>query len=575
MMHLLVTNVFQGYLHRATHYLLILYILLTRSAHLEAVYNGEVRLVNGNSLNEGRVEVYFDGQWGTVCDDNWDIADASVVCRSLGFEKAEEAKSGAAYGEGSGPIVLDDVNCDGTEKYLAQCSSQGWLNHNCGHGEDAGVVCQSKPDFNPGKFILDHSGSFSEDLGLLYDSQQDCDLNITLLVGENNTEHKRLCAHTLILRTNSEASFLLQTGNDLLMLQVDEECLPNVNSFLRYFYSRQLNITADSVKCFHKLASAYYVPVLQAYCAQVFPALTPLDPSFRIQLDLYDYSLATGDAQLQNVLMQHLAWNCDALTHTEAWKALTPEKMEALLSRTDLVIESEWSLLKALDLWAQSQTIVTMGGLAKKIRFPMLLPEQLFEFKFNLTLYKDHENIFEREVMEAFEFHTVPFKSLEQYKLHELRGDQYVPRFYTGLSWSKDLNVQFLRQQSVSDNYFTAAPSLSFRTMKHPSFLFLGQNISWSLTSLSSAQKKQSDGLSSPDSCPILHLEQRDSTDDTIQYENKALFLCQGFYVTSVADFTNGTAVVPDAVPATASFLCPSGHSSFIVVIRPSYKLDA
>lgn len=349
--------------------------------------------------------------------------------------------------------------------------------------------------------------------------------------------------------------------------------LPSTHS-LRYFYSRQLNITVDSVKCFHKLASAYRVPGLQAYCTQVFPALVRLDPSFRIQLELYDYSLASRDSQLQDVIMQYLAWNCDALTRTEAWKGLTPEKMEALLSRTDIVTESEWSLLRALDNWAQSQTNVTMKGLVEKIRFPMLFPEQLLEFQFNLTFYKDYEIIFQRKIMEAFEFHTVPFKLLKQYKRHELRDDQYISRFYIGLSWSKALNKMLLTQPSISNSFYTAVPSLSFRTMKHPSFLFKGQNISWSFTSLTSVQKRQTDGFSSSDSFPILHLEQRDPSDDTIQYENKALFLCQGFYVTSVIDFTNGTAVVPDSTPA-ASFPCPSEQSSIIVVIRPSYKLNA
>ncbi|XP_020669604.3 galectin-3-binding protein [Pogona vitticeps] len=567
MMHL-VASIFHGCLHRATFCLLMLCILLSCTAPSQALYNGAVRLANGNSLNEGRVEVYFDGQWGTVCDDNWDITDASVVCRSLGFEKAEEAKTSAAYGEGSGPILLDDVSCVGTEMHLGQCSSPGWLNHNCGHGEDAGVVCYNNPDFNPGKFLLDHSGSFSEDLSKLYDSQQDCDLNIIVLVAENNTEYKRLCAHRLILRASSEASFLLQKGNDSWILQVEEECLPNVNNFLRYFYTRQLNITVDSVKCFHKLASVYHVPRLRAYCTQVFPALIPLDPSFRVQLELYDYSLASGDAQLQDVILQYLAWNFDALTHTEAWKALTPDKMEGLLSCTELVTESEWSLLRALDHWAQNQTNVTMEGFVENIHFPMLFPEQLFEFQFSLNLYMDYKNIFQRKIMEAFEFHTVPFKSLEQYKLHELRGVPYTPRFYTGLSWSWHLDNILLTQQSTSSDYSTATPSLSFRTMKHPSFLFKDQNVSWSV------QKGPTDGFSSSDSFPLFHLEQRDSSDDTIQYENKVLVLCKGFYVTNVLDFINGTAVVPDAAPA-ASFPCPSSHSSFIVVIRPSYKLNA
>eukprot|EP00057_Strongylocentrotus_purpuratus_P010623 XP_011665097.1 PREDICTED: deleted in malignant brain tumors 1 protein-like [Strongylocentrotus purpuratus] len=100
-----------------------------------------VRLVGGQTALEGRVEVYFEGSWGTVCDDLWDLNDVRVVCRMLGFQTAVRAVMGAGYGPGSGSIILDDVECLGTERNLAECSHNGYENHNCGHSEDAGAVC--------------------------------------------------------------------------------------------------------------------------------------------------------------------------------------------------------------------------------------------------------------------------------------------------------------------------------------------------------------------------------------------------------------------------------------------------
>ncbi|NXC47959.1 NETR protein, partial [Penelope pileata] len=90
---------------------------------------------------EGRVEVYHDGKWGTICDDQWDDHDAEVVCRQLGLSGNPKALSWAHYGQGSGPILLDEVECSGNELSLDQCKKSDWGQQNCDHIEDAGVSC--------------------------------------------------------------------------------------------------------------------------------------------------------------------------------------------------------------------------------------------------------------------------------------------------------------------------------------------------------------------------------------------------------------------------------------------------
>ncbi|KAM9708702.1 lysyl oxidase homolog 3B isoform 2-T3 [Menidia menidia] len=94
--------------------------------------------------NEGRIELFHKGEWGTVCDDDFSIANAHVLCRQLGFVEATGWTHSAKYGKGQGKIWLDNVLCNGGERSIDSCKSRGWGNSDCTHDEDAGVVCKDE-----------------------------------------------------------------------------------------------------------------------------------------------------------------------------------------------------------------------------------------------------------------------------------------------------------------------------------------------------------------------------------------------------------------------------------------------
>ncbi|XP_011881077.1 PREDICTED: uncharacterized protein LOC105569323 isoform X2 [Vollenhovia emeryi] len=115
--------------------------------HCDAPF--ELRLVNGTNLLQGRVEVRHHGVWGTVCDDDFTSATATVICRSLGYGGIAIAKKNGYFGPGQGPIWLDEVFCHGNESQLYRCEHNHWGQHNCDHNEDAGVICSLGDVNNP------------------------------------------------------------------------------------------------------------------------------------------------------------------------------------------------------------------------------------------------------------------------------------------------------------------------------------------------------------------------------------------------------------------------------------------
>ena len=108
-----------------------------------------VRLVNGPTKYEGRVELYHNGEWATVCDNGWDLNNAQVVCSELGLGQAINIKGNGFYGKGSGQILSGSLRCYGHvyrhyyKLATEPCLLTSYRTDRCEHKEDAGVKCSS------------------------------------------------------------------------------------------------------------------------------------------------------------------------------------------------------------------------------------------------------------------------------------------------------------------------------------------------------------------------------------------------------------------------------------------------
>ncbi len=100
-----------------------------------------LRLSGGEGRCSGRLEVYHNAVWGSVCDDQWDISDAQVVCRQMGCGAALRADGNSVFGSGEGVVWLNRVECRGNEIHLWDCPLSLKNHTDCSHKEHAGLTC--------------------------------------------------------------------------------------------------------------------------------------------------------------------------------------------------------------------------------------------------------------------------------------------------------------------------------------------------------------------------------------------------------------------------------------------------
>ncbi|XP_035511448.1 galectin-3-binding protein A-like [Morone saxatilis] len=553
---------------------------------------GDVRLFGSKNVSEGRVEVYHEGKWGTVCDDGWDMAEAQVVCRQLHFPGAKSVVIGKDYGKATGPIWLDDITCKGTEKHLSSCGFKGWGVTDCSHKEDVGVICETAgTNFTIGDStrLLDHSLGLSDALGQIFDTGNGCDFLILVQFATGNRQEDgtpemvriTICAHKIIL--SQFPLFNASEGINNITVSLSQSCQPHFTSFIRYIYTRKIDVTYSSVQCLHWMASKFGVKQLMEDAGRMFSKILPDDTLFHTPLSLYEYAEETGDLVLRENCIQYLAWNYQNLTSSPAWTSLSSELLGALLTRSDLVVPDEYFLLQTVERWITEKgisltSLKTQVDLLSRIRFPMIPAEKLYELEYESPLYSTHKDMYRDNMLKALQFNVVLFSNLSNPQFSS-EDDNFQPRIYTAEPWSTAIELKDAPVQTHYYNHYNGhmyydynAPTKSFSTPVHNSLIFKDNKISWEANVFKNQQQCSNRGLRC-ESFPMARLypQNRLTQQSRILFRNRLLLLCQGKYISQVQDFKVNMAQIPMNETHVAAYPCPDDKYIYLFVVRPEY----
>uniref|UniRef100_A0A669CWU0 SRCR domain-containing protein n=1 Tax=Oreochromis niloticus TaxID=8128 RepID=A0A669CWU0_ORENI len=549
---------------------------------LHAVLNhepreGDVRLFGSKNVSEGRVEIYHDGKWGTVCDDNWDMADARVLCRQLNFPGARSIVTGKDYGQGApGPIWLDDVNCKGTETHLFTCEFKGWGETDCTH-----KVCSINVDINDSTHSLDHSIGLSDFLGQIFDDGNDCDFLIIVQSPTGNKQEdgtpeirqKTICAHKMIL--SQIPFFNASVGISTITVNLSLTCQPHFTSFIRYIYTRKMDVTLSSALCLHQMASNFGLKQLMEDIGRLFSKILPEDSTFHNQVSFYKYAVETKDLVLEENCVQYMAWNYQNLTRSPAWSGLSVGLLRALLTRSDLVAPDEYFVLQSVERWisekGNSTDLETQADLLGRIRFPMIPAEKLYVIESSSPLYSTHKTMYRDNMLKAFQFNVLLFSNLTKQKFGK-ENINYQPRIYTAEPWSIILELSIRTSSSQTHSRPNdKRQSKSFSTPVHNSLIFKDTVKRWQANILMNRQECSNHGVRC-ESFPVAKLTpQSYISKSDIFFRNRVLLVCQGQYVCQIQDFKSNMASISANATQVLPYPCPDDQFTYQIVVTPEY----
>ncbi|TNM97215.1 galectin-3-binding protein A-like [Takifugu flavidus] len=442
---------------------------------------------------------------------------------------------------------------------------------------------------------LDHSSGLSEAMGRIFDSADACDFLIVARTEDSSeTVSQTICAHKVILLPFRP--FNVSKGAESITISMSRPCLQHFTTFIRYLYTREVNVTTSSLRCIHWMASHFGAKRLMEDAGRLFTEVLPEDRSFKVQLSLYNYATETGDLLLQENCLRYLAWNYHNLTTSPAWTQLSVQLLESLLLRADLVAPDEYFVLRSVESWITDQgnstTLETQAKLLSHVRFPMIPAERLHDLESSSPLYSAHRGLYQEKMLKALQFNVLLFSKIQASPAFNKEDADYQSRIYTGGPWSTVLDPSKDQQpvyfpppsrRNPYDRYSRLNPSrtsfgvssytlaASLETPVHNSLIFQKDKVQWRANILQTQQDCSNEGLVC-DSLPMARLRaQRSVFQDKVSFRNRLLLMCRGSYVVQVQDFKNDVSPVKVNGTYVVSYPCPGDQYTFQFVVRPQY----
>lgn len=272
--------------------------------------------------------------------------------------------------------------------------------------------------------------------------------DVVLVVGQ-----RRYNGHRLLLANASYVFEQMLTSQSWLdgrkselNLEEDDDCFDVFEDFLRYIYTGQVKLNAEKVLGLLVLADKYNVPDLKNCCSVYMRNNLVSVPDQSKAVLWYQYALACNCVGLQEACLNYIILNTDTVMQSSDWVLLDKENLTSLLQRSDMVVESEYALLRAVVRWLsfssrEESLNENLRDVLPFVRFVMILPEHLSEFEESAFEQTHHER-FQPFLLSAYRYHALSIKGKKEHSGVDVGSPlQFLYRNYTDENYSIHVDV--------------------------------------------------------------------------------------------------------------------------------------